>query len=122
MLNLDTNVLIAVVEESLRADEAAVMHRDDQWAISPVVLWEIAKLSKAGRIRISLDDSRMAEFLNFIQVLPLTVEVARASQRLDFASDPADEIIAATSVVHRAPLVTRDARMLNSLVVPLAIR
>jgi PIN domain nuclease of toxin-antitoxin system len=64
----------------------------------------------------------MAEFLNFIQVLPLTVEVARASQRLDFASDPADEIIAATSVVHRAPLVTRDARMLNSLVVPLAIR
>ena len=33
-----------------------------------------------------------------------------------------DEIIAATSLVHRAPLVTRDARMLGSRLVPLAIQ
>lgn len=122
MLNLDTNVLLAVVEESLRIDESAAMRGDDQWAISPVVLWEIAKLNKAGRIRLSLDGSEMTEFLKFIRILPLTIEIARTSQRLDFASDPADEIIAATSIVHRAPLVTRDARMLKSVVVPLAIR
>ena len=39
---------------------------------------------------------------------------------LDFDSDPADEIIAATSVVHRVPLLTRDRRMRRSKLVPIA--
>jgi PIN domain nuclease of toxin-antitoxin system len=39
---------------------------------------------------------------------------------LDFRGDPADEIIAATSVVHRAPLLTRDRQIRRSKVVPLA--
>ena len=33
---------------------------------------------------------------------------------------PADELIAATSVVHGVPLVTRDRRLLASRIVPLA--
>ncbi|MHB8421047.1 MAG: hypothetical protein ACYDCL_23495, partial [Myxococcales bacterium] len=40
--------------------------------------------------------------------------VARASTELDFRSDPADELIAATSIVHRVPLVTRDRRIRRS--------
>ena len=43
-----------------------------------------------------------------------------ASERLDFKGDPADEIIAATSLVYRVPLLTRDKRILASKVVPLA--
>jgi PIN domain nuclease of toxin-antitoxin system len=39
---------------------------------------------------------------------------------LDFASDPADELIAATSVVERIPLLTRDQKILKSRMVPLA--
>jgi len=39
---------------------------------------------------------------------------------LDFDSDPADEIIAATSVVHRVPLVTRDRTIRRSKLVPIA--
>ena len=39
---------------------------------------------------------------------------------LDFRSDPADEIIAATSLAHRVPLVTRDARLRRSRVVRFA--
>jgi PIN domain nuclease of toxin-antitoxin system len=39
---------------------------------------------------------------------------------LDFRADPADEIIAATSIVHRIPLRTRDARIRRSALVPLA--
>jgi predicted nucleic acid-binding protein len=42
-------------------------------------------------------------------------------RRLDFRGDPADELIAATSIVHRLPLVTRDARIRKSKVVPLAV-
>ena len=34
--------------------------------------------------------------------------ICQKSSELDFASDPADEFIAATSIVHRIPLVTRD--------------
>jgi PIN domain nuclease of toxin-antitoxin system len=46
--------------------------------------------------------------------------VCRTLKNLDFHSDPADEIIAATSLVHRVPLVTRDRRIRSSDVVPLA--
>jgi PIN domain nuclease of toxin-antitoxin system len=50
----------------------------------------------------------------------LTAAIAVQSTRLDFASDPADEIIAATSVVHKVPLLTRDRRILRSKQVPFA--
>ena len=40
---------------------------------------------------------------------------------LDFRADPADEIIAATSLAHRVPLLTRDKKMLKSKVVPFAL-
>ena len=51
---------------------------------------------------------------------PIDLTVARASTRLDFTSDPADEIIAATSVVHNVPLLTRDDIIRSSKMVPLA--
>jgi PIN domain nuclease of toxin-antitoxin system len=35
-------------------------------------------------------------------------------------SDPADEIIAAISLVHRVPLMTRDRKMRRSKLVPIA--
>jgi PIN domain nuclease of toxin-antitoxin system len=40
---------------------------------------------------------------------------------LDFRSDPIDEIIAATSIAHSVPLLTRDKKILQSKVVPLAV-
>ena len=49
---------------------------------------------------------------------PLTREIARASTRLDVRSDPADELIGATSVVHNAPLVTRDWVLRRSRLIP----
>jgi predicted nucleic acid-binding protein len=39
---------------------------------------------------------------------------------LDFRSDPADELIAATSLVHNVPLLTRDRKLLASQQIPLA--
>jgi PIN domain nuclease of toxin-antitoxin system len=55
-----------------------------------------------------------------LHVWPLDLAVARASTRLDFSSDPADEIIAATSVVHDIPLLTRDPIIRSSKIVTLA--
>jgi len=53
-----------------------------------------------------------------VHVWPLTREIARTSTRLDIRGDPADELIAATSVVHNIPLVTRDRALLKSKLVP----
>jgi PIN domain nuclease of toxin-antitoxin system len=54
-----------------------------------------------------------------IHVWPLTREIAHASTRLDIRGDPADELIAATSIVHNVPLMTRDRAILKSKMVPL---
>jgi len=53
-------------------------------------------------------------------VWPITLDIAVASTRLDFTGDPADELIAATALVHHAPLVTRDRQIRRSRLTPLA--
>lgn len=119
MLNLDTHVLLHALGGSLTPRERLLLS-EDTWSISAIVLWEIAKLAQLGRIEIDLDDRELNRALARIHVWPLTLEVCRAIRSLDFQSDPADEIIAATSVVHRVPVVTRDARMRRSRLVPRA--
>ena len=119
MLNLDTHVLLHALGDSLTPRERLLLS-EDSWSISAIVVWEIAKLAQLGRIEIDLDDRELNRALARIHVWPLTLEVCRAIRSLDFQSDPADEIIAATSVVHRVPLLTRDARMRRSRRVPQA--
>ena len=119
MLNVDTHVLLYALAGTLKPAERRVLGAD-QWSISAIVLWEIAKLAQLGRISIDLEDVEVVRALARIHVWPLTREIAHASTRLDVHGDPADEIIAATSVVHRVPLVTRDRRLRASRIVPLA--
>lgn len=119
MLNLDTHILLYAVTDDLTRAERRLLSRE-AWSISAVVLWEIAKLAQLGRIELDLDDREVRRVLGAIHLWPIDLEVARASTRLDVRADPADEIIAATSVVHRVPLVTRDRRLRRSRLVPLA--
>ncbi len=119
MLNLDTHVLLHAVGGKLTAREERLL-RADRWSISGIVLWEIAKLSQLKRIEIDLDDPEVSRVLAAVHVWPITVEVARTSTRLDVRVDPADELIAATSLVHNVALVTRDRKLLSSKLVPLA--
>ena len=91
------------------------------WSISAIVLWELSKLVQFGRLEMDLDDREVARALAGLHVWPLDIDVARASVRLDFRADPADEIIAATSVVHNVPLLTRDRIIAQSKLVPLAL-
>ena len=119
MLNVDTHVLLCAVVGTLRPREKALL-RTEPWSISAIVLWEIAKLAQLGRIAVDLDDPEVVRVLSRLHIWPLTREVARISTRLDFRGDPADELIAATSVVHKIPLLTRDRVLLGSKLVPLA--
>jgi PIN domain nuclease of toxin-antitoxin system len=117
MLNLDTHVLLYALTDTLTPRERSLLS-SDSWSISAIVLWEIAKLAQRGRIDIDLDDADLTRLLVRVHTWPLTVEVCREVAHLDFRSDPADEIIAATSVVHRIPLVTRDRKIRRSTKVP----
>jgi PIN domain nuclease of toxin-antitoxin system len=119
MLNLDTHILLFALTDDLTRRERALLS-NETWSISAIVLWEIAKLSELGRIEIDLDYPELTRTLARIQTWPLTLEICRTIQTLDFDSDPADEIIAATSLVHQVPLITCDRKMRRSKLVPIA--
>ena len=119
MLNVDTHVLLYAVTGALKPRETRLLSAD-RWSVSAIVLWEIAQLAQLGCIEVDLDDPDVIRILARVHVWPLTREIARTSTRLDIRGDPADELIAATSVVHKVPLVTRDRALLRSKVVPLA--
>lgn len=119
MINLDTHVLVFAVKGELNTAERRLLS-ESTWSISSIVLWELAKLAQLGRIDIDLDDREVVSVLSRIRVWPIDFAIARASTHLDFRGDPADEIIAATSVVHEVPLLTRDRVIRRSEIVPLA--
>jgi PIN domain nuclease of toxin-antitoxin system len=116
MLNLDTHILLYALLGKLTRHEKTVLAKH-RWGISAIVLWEIAKLHQKGLITLSLDHPLLVRALAQIEIWPLSQEVCRHLHALDFASDPADELIAATSLAHQVPLITRDERMLASKVI-----
>lgn len=119
MLNLDTHILLHALGGSLKPAERDLLS-SDTWSISAIVVWEICKLRQIGRIELDLDLAEVARILHRIHTWPLSWEVCKASCRLDVRGDPADELIAATSLVHNVPLVTRDRALRGSKLVPLA--
>lgn len=84
------------------------------------MLWELAKLVQLGRIQLDLADAGMRRALASVHGWPIILEVVVASTQLDVRGDAADELIAATSLVHGVPLVTRDRDLRASKLVPLA--
>jgi PIN domain nuclease of toxin-antitoxin system len=119
MLNLDTHIVIALLSGDLSKTEHRLI-ADDSLAISDIVFWELAKLVQLRRLELNFEDAGFAAFHRSVTVFPITLEIARKSTHLDFSSDPADEIIGATSIVENIPLLTRDRRILKSKMVPFA--
>lgn len=87
--------------------------------ISDISIWEISMLIKKGRIEVSTTASN---FINlFLQsrsviVKSISPEIAELSVNLnnEINNDPADRIIAATSIIYNAQLVTADKNLRNS--------
>jgi PIN domain nuclease of toxin-antitoxin system len=119
MLNLDTHIFVHALQGNLSAAERRLLGRNP-WSISAIVLWELAKLSQRKRISLDLTSADFTLTLARVHIWPLDLRICRQSTELDFDSDPADEIIAATSIVHNVPLLTRDATILKSKMVPFA--
>lgn len=119
MLNLDTHILVAALAGQLTAREQLLV-TNEKLAVSDIVLWELAKLIQLKRLVLDMDSAAFRRALRQLTIFPITTEIAQKSIELDFAADPADEIIAATSVVERIRLMTRDRKILKSGLVPLA--
>jgi PIN domain nuclease of toxin-antitoxin system len=119
MLNLDTHILVHALNDTITSAERRLLS-GNSWGISAIVLWELAKLRQLGRIDIDLESASFSRLFGQIHTWPIDRAICLKSIQLDFESDPADELIAATSIVHDVPLMTRDKRIRKSRLVRFA--
>ncbi|MBN2809456.1 MAG: type II toxin-antitoxin system VapC family toxin, partial [Deltaproteobacteria bacterium] len=89
--------------------------RKKSLACSDISFWEISMLMHSGRLR---DDVCPVQYMNDLSlvlsltVLPITPEIASLSQQNFFThKDPADRLIAATAIWHKAPLLSADRKL-----------
>ena len=120
MINLDTHIVIAVLNGTLTTRERTTLEADPVWGMASIVLWELAMLIARKRIALDVDERDLREALSALFVFPITFELARMSCEFDFNTDPADRMIVATSIVHNVPLMTRDMNIRQSGLVRLA--
>ena len=120
MIVLDTHALIydalTPARLSPRARKAiALAHTDRELACSDISLWEIAILIARKRLNPVIDAWQFLDDMiaaRHVRVLPITAEIAALSQSDIFShGDPADRLIAATARLHRAALITSDAKL-----------
>jgi PIN domain nuclease of toxin-antitoxin system len=120
LIVLDTNALIydalTPARLSARARKAIdLAFNERELACSDISLWEIALLIARKRLNPAIDARQFLDDMiaaRHVHVLPITPEIAVLSQSDMFShGDPADRLIAATARLHRAPLITSDARL-----------
>lgn len=124
MILMDTCVIIwdaisssKLTEKARLAIEKADAH--NALMISDISIWEIAMLIKKRRLEI---DSTPGNFLNLflqtrnISVQSISPEIAELSVNFgsELNNDTAERIIAATSIMSNAQLVTANANLLES--------
>lgn len=118
---LDTHVLIwwvtkapALTSRARHAIRQAVRH--GPLAVSTVSLFEAASAVRRGRVRFGVPFDqwlRAVRALPELRFVPVNEEIASAAGGFDdsMPSDPADRIIAATTMALATKLVTADARL-----------
>jgi PIN domain nuclease of toxin-antitoxin system len=84
-----------------------------------ISLWEIAMLISKSKLSVETPFQELISLLiasNNYHFQSITPEIAEKSTSLpdDVSKDPADRIIAATSIIIKAPLITADKNLLKS--------
>ena len=120
MIVLDTHALIydALIPARLsaRARKAIdLAFTERSLACSDISLWQIAMLIARKRLDPAMDARQFLDDMiaaRHVRVVPITAEIAVLSQSDLFShGDPADRLIAATALLHRAPLITSDVKL-----------
>ena len=118
----DTNVLLFWADRRERLTFAAQQALDSgraegKLACAAISFWEIALLFRKNRLVLPAQKtptSYMEDIVESLglQILPLTIEIAALAESGIIAhGDPADRIIAATSIAHHLPLITADEKL-----------
>lgn len=105
------------------ADAIADAMRDGGVCVSCISVWEFALLLQRERVRIRMSAEEWvarSEQLPFLRFLPVDARVALRTVSFGPAlhPDPADRMIVATALLQGIPLVTKDARIRESGLVP----
>ncbi len=127
MITMDT---CAIVWDALQPTKLSAKARksiakadeNDELLICDISIWEISMLTKRKRIEV---DETPANLIRLIlnsrnyTVISISPEIAELSVNLDneINSDPADRLIAATSILKQAPIVTADQNLRNASIV-----
>ena len=91
-------------------------NNSDGIIICDISLWEISMLIEKKRLEIDAEYPEFIDLLlrsrNYI-VQPITPDIAYLSAKLylKINADPADRLIAATSIYKKAPLITADRNL-----------
>ena len=118
----DTHILLFWADNPSRLSVAALAAlnlgiESEALACSDISLWEVAMLYQRGRINNHAGVNSSAYMQDILTamamtVLPITTEIAELSQNPLFNhGDPADRLIAATALAHRAALITADEKL-----------
>ncbi len=124
MILMDTCAIIwdALAPEELTEKALRAIDNADKYnslIIADISIWEVSMLVKKGRIEI---DTTLTNFFNLylqtrnISVQAITPDIAELSVNFgpEINKDPADRLIAATSIIYNAQLVTADGNLHDS--------
>jgi PIN domain nuclease of toxin-antitoxin system len=118
MIILDTHAWLWWVNESEKLAPRAqeIIQGADQIGICAISCWEVAMLIAKGRLGLSMDVQVWIDLglqRPKVILLPLIPEIAVLATRLpgNFHGDPADRLIVASCLVHKAALVSKDKKI-----------
>lgn len=119
---LDTHILLWLVSGAQKLTarlKKVILHAEAENGIllSPISIWEIGMLEAKGRIKLEKNCYDWIEEImeqSGITLASITPKIAIDSSRLagEFHGDPADRIIVATAIEHRAALITADEKII----------
>ncbi len=125
MILLDTCAIVwdALARDKLSTTAASVIEQADRAQdilICDISIWEVAMLIRLKRVEVNTTASKLLNLLidaRSITVQEITPEIAEVSVNLskEVNNDPADRLIAATSIIRGAPIVTADQNLRNAM-------
>lgn len=122
MILLDTHIFVWWVSGSDNLSDEIIKlinsHESSGIYISIISIWEIAKLHEKGRLRF---DQTVEEWIKIsllypgVSIIDLEIPIILESIQLpgNFHSDPADQLIVATSRLKDLQLLTADKKILS---------
>lgn len=121
MTLLDTHIMVWAAFAPAKLSRAARRAVEAAWsdeglACASVSVLELAQLFHRGKVKTRLPVREAVEkVLLGLNVAPLELTAAIAAQAVaisgEYVGDPVDQVIAATALVERIPLVTADERL-----------